>query len=318
MDANSVERVAPRRPWAALVLSAVTAGLGHVYCGRIVKGLVLLVAGLVLGGLAIMMLVPDWFGWGLAAMAASAALWLYAMSDALRLARRSPTDYRLKDYNHWAVYVLLAVLVVPLAFGQALVLRSVAVQAFRVATSSMEPTLSRGDRVLASMVAYRSGAVCRGDVVALIPPDAPGRHYVKRVVALGSDTVAMRGGRLVVNGSELPLTATGRTVAAAECLPQPPGGRPQTDAPEPLSVFRERNGSAAYDVLPGADVRGSNPPDFAEVTVPAGHCFVLGDNRAAARDSRHFGPVALDAILGRVEYRYWPGWRRLAPHTGGE
>jgi signal peptidase I len=75
-------------------------------------------------------------------------------------------------------------------------------------------------------------------------------------------------------------------------------------------VYEETNGSAKYKIFL-ADHRP--PGDFAKLTVPEHHCFVLGDNRNLSYDSRNFGPVLLATVKGRAYYLYFPakGWSRF-------
>lgn len=80
------------------------------------------------------------------------------------------------------------------------VARPLAVETFRITTGSMVPTLRAGDRVLVDRLTYDLDDVRRGDVVAFEDPDSPGAVAIKRVVALPGDTVAIRAGRLVVDG----------------------------------------------------------------------------------------------------------------------
>jgi len=84
---------------------------------------------------------------------------------------------------------------------------------------------------------------------------------------------------------------------------------------EPLEgeVFEETNGKAKYKIFLAKPPHDNTSGDFAKITVPEHHCFVLGDNRNLSRDSRHFGPVLLATIKGRADYLYCPAkdWSRF-------
>lgn len=91
------------------------------------------------------------------------------------------------------------VLIVAAAFVLALLIQQFVVKPFGIPSESMEPTLLKGDRVLVNRLAYRFGEPQRGDIVVFRPP--LGREdYIKRIVAVGGDTVAVRGGKLFING----------------------------------------------------------------------------------------------------------------------
>jgi signal peptidase I len=130
---------------------------------------------------------------------------------------------------------------------------------FRIPSQSMEPTLRPGDQALVFKRAGHSPK--RGQLVAFHSPRG-GEILLKRVVAVGGDTVGLEDGVLVVNGRQI----------------------------------RE-----AY-----ADPDAIDSVYFGPVKVRDGTVFVLGDNRANSDDSRDFGAVRTDSIIGRAVARVWP------------
>jgi signal peptidase I len=169
----------------------------------------------------------------------------------------------------------------------ALYVRTFLVQAFEVPTPSMEKTVLVGDHVLvnkfvfaphaasplARWLPYRS--VRRGDVFVFKYPVSPERDFIKRVVGLPGDTVAIRDKELFVNGarqSEPRAFHSDSLVRADDAL---------------LSVSYRR--------------RDQLPP----TTVPGGAYFALGDNRDDSNDSRLWGPVPAGNVKGRALFVYW-------------
>ena len=124
-----------------------------------------------------------------------------------------------------------------------------------------------------------------------------GEHdTARRVAGLAGDRVAVKAGRLVLNG----VPIAGKVVS--ERTPCRVGPSPRCDC----HVVEETLGSRTYPVQtvhPDAafeDARCGRAPDAPEVVVPAGHVFLLADNRDAATDSRDLGPQPLSVIMGRV------------------
>jgi len=214
-------------------------------------------------------------------------------------------------WTEWIRSVLLIVLLIT-SF------RSAVADWNDVPSGSMKPTIFEGDRIVVNKLAYDLKIPftttrimawdnpVRGDIVVLYSP-ADGKRLVKRVVGLPGDTVAMFDDGLVVNGvaiSYAPPTAelvTGQT----------PGGEGKVIATENL-------GESAHAVMypHGAHCR----PAFAPVQVPEDAYFVMGDNRDESYDSRFFGPVPRDQIVGRAIYvaasvdperHYRPRWERF-------
>lgn len=168
-----------------------------------------------------------------------------------------------------------------------------------VPSGSMKPTIVEGDVVFVNKLAYdlrvpfttvrlaRWSEPARGDIVVCFSPD-DGTRLVKRVIGLPGDTVELRHSAVFINGvrqeyEPLPATAT-RDLAEGE--------RQQ-------SVFAtERLGARAHAVMGLPRVPAVR--DFGPVTVPAGQCFVMGDNRDNSKDSRFFGFVARAEVVGEA------------------
>jgi signal peptidase I len=239
-------------------------------------------------------------------IAATLGLVMVAAADAHRLARRTRPDYQPKTYNSPAVYLLLGLMIQGSSVGYALHVRASLFEAFRVPSASTYPAIVINDRILVDKTAYRKADPQRGDLVLFKPPNEHWRtHYIKRIVALAGDTVRLEHGHLYINGRELDRLAIQPTALGAP--PLMIDGRTRNG-----DFFVETNGTAQYPIFL-ENPSDNPPPDFAEVTIPKHHCFVLGDNRNHSLDSRHLGPIPYAAIRGRADYVYWPAqkWSRF-------
>lgn len=295
-----------RSAWLAALLSFIMPGVGQVYCGRLVRGLVIgLIYGLAIPvalGLLAYIGPATTVVFGLMAVVAAIGAVVAATIDAFRLARQSARPYELKAYNRPGVYVLIGLMIQGSSVGYSLHVRSSLFEAFRVPSTSMYPAIVANDRLLTNKKAYRRLNPQPGDIVLFHPPTDDWRSYhIKRVVARAGDTVEMKAGDLYINGEKLPreLVSSHATATGID------GNTVEGE------IYRELNGQASYEVF---QALGAAPPaDFEPTQVPRDHCFVLGDNRDHSRDSRHFGPIPYAVIEGRADYVYWPAdaWSRF-------
>jgi len=137
---------------------------------------------------------------------------------------------------------------------------------------SMLPTLEDGNKVVVNKIGFEANDLQRFDVIVFHANEQ--EDYVKRIIGLPGDTINYRDDQLYINGEQI-------------------------DEP-----FLEKYRSKLFGgVLTGdftlEEVTG-------KVTIPEGYIFVLGDNRRGSWDSRHFGLIAVEQIVGKVNLRYWP------------
>ena len=163
-----------------------------------------------------------------------------------------------------------------LVFG---IVRPVVAAPFYVGSSSMDPTLHgckgcTNDRLLINKFVYRFTEPERGDIVLFENQQGQEDPLIKRVVGLPGEELELRGGRVYVDGAPLEEPY----LRHDPCKP----GLPKTCS-------------------------------FGPVTVPEDHYFMMGDNRTGSLDSRFFGPVPEDEIIGEALVRFWPPGRAGAP-----
>jgi len=299
-----------RIPWVALVLSLLSFGVGHVYCGRIVKGLAIF-SGWSLFSLLFVTtaLLPASTATlvGLIAIPAIGllVLYFYAAFDAWRLARQASENYTLKDYNRGVFYALLITLAPLQSFGTLTAVREFTFEAFYIPTRSMTPTVLAGDRVLVNKLFRRATVPRRGDLIVFRNPGLGAEVFIKRVVAISGDTVELRDNKLWINGEALPRQ------------PIPREELKEIQARIPGQVYHEENAGRRYRVMLGDPPSASTEhKNLAPTLVPQRSVFVLGDNRDNSFDSRAFGCIHAGDIVGYPQYLYFPAvtWSRFGAY----
>ncbi len=289
-----------RYPWLAVLLSIAATGLGHIYSGHLTKGLVLFFVGFAFAPLIVMtanhatsttVLVMILFSVLLIVL-----VYIYAVVDSYRSAKRA-MHYQPKSYNQWPVYLLFILVSLTYPTSLSATIRDQVWQAFKIPSASMAPSVLPGDYIFLNKAIYNLKSISRGDIVVFIYPDDRRKFFIKRVVALPGDTVGIRNSVVWVNNKPL----------LQDSIAQPP--ETNFALGQNTRIVDETNGTAKYPIL----INGDQPENMAEITVPHGHCFVMGDNRPESKDSRHIGTIPLADVKGRLGYIYWPAvsWKRF-------
>jgi signal peptidase I len=181
-------------------------------------------------------------------------------------------------FVEYAEAIIIAILI-------AFFIRTFIVQAFKIPSGSMKPTLLIGDHILVNKFIYgvkipfiRKNLISisepkRGDVIVFIYPEDRSKDFIKRVIGVGGDTIEIRNKKIFLNG-----------------LP-----------------FQDTHGVYVDDfIIPGTIQPRDN---FGPMTVPKGAVFTMGDNRDQSYDSRFWGVVELKDVLGKAFIMYW-SWNR--------
>jgi signal peptidase I len=196
----------------------------------------------------------------------------------------APQKTALREYAEaFGIAVILAV-----------VLRAFFIQAYKIPSGSMEPTLLVGDHIIVNKLIYgfrmpdsffgitpfqgeipygkylfHIEPVHRGDVVVFVFPPDPTKDFIKRVIGVPGDTVQVKAGRLYLDGQEV------------------------------------ADPHAHFEIPPEDRLPSSERDYFGPLKVPAGHYFMMGDNRDRSYDSRFWGLVGRDDVEGRAMFIYW-------------
>jgi signal peptidase I len=180
--------------------------------------------------------------------------------------------------QEYAEAIIIAILI-------ALFIRTFIVQAFKIPSGSMKPTLQIGDHILVNKFLYGVkipfvrktliplGKPERGDIVVFIYPEDRSKDFIKRVIAVEGDTVEIRNKKIFLNG------------------------KPADD----------KHGVYADSVIFPASIQPRD--NFGPVTVPKDTIFTMGDNRDQSYDSRFWGFVDLKDVMGKAFIIYW-SWNR--------
>ena len=255
-----------RKPIVAAILSSLAPGLGQLYNGQIIKGIIFLLSLILLPiimfqiglhsgfyGLAIILLIFMFF-------------LLFIIGEAFFTAIKKK-EFIPKSYNKWYIYLLIILLInsivlIPTNF---LTNKVLGFSAYKMPTGSMEPTLRIGDYLVADLKYFKKNKLQREDLVVLQSPEDPAKIFIRRIIALEGEKIEIKSKQVYIN--DVPL-------------------------PEGYKIHLDN------EVYAGRD-------NYGPAVLPSDHCFVLGDNRDKSMDSRHWDSFPLKNIKGKPLYIYW-------------
>jgi len=173
---------------------------------------------------------------------------------------RKPSATGKSVFREYAEALIIAILL-------ALVIRTFVVQAFKIPSGSMLPTLQIGDHILVSKFLHHLRPIQRGDIIVFKFPLDESRDFIKRVIALPGETLEIRDKQVWIDGK--PLV-------------------------EPYAVFSD-----------GASGRPGERDRIGPVTIPADRLFMMGDNRDHSMDSRYWGLLDIAKVRGKAFLVYF-------------
>ncbi|WP_106477059.1 signal peptidase I [Phytohalomonas tamaricis] len=186
-----------------------------------------------------------------------------------------------------------------------LVLRSFLIEPFQIPSGSMRPTLEVGDYIVVNKFTYGLrlpvvntkfidiGEPERGDVMVFRFPQDPSVNFIKRVIGLPGDRIRYEGKQLYINDEPVEKDLL------LENPPENPGEE----------LYQEYLGDVEHPIYNNPQDAG---PQMREVTVPPGYYFMMGDNRDHSNDSRYWGFVPEENIVGKA-FAVWMHWQGSVP-----
>ena len=166
--------------------------------------------------------------------------------------------------KEWVEPVIIAVVL-------ALIIRTFIVQAFKIPTGSMRPTLIEGDRLLVNKFIYKFTTPKRGDVVVFVSPEDKKKDFIKRLVGLSEETLEISNGSILIDDKGV----------------------------DKDSVIKERY---YYN-------RGDFGGEGERLEIPKDSYYMMGDNSISSRDSRYWGFLPKKYVIGKAFLIYWPPTR---------
>lgn len=199
---------------------------------------------------------------------------LYFIIDAIRGARSKGSAYILKRYNRWYLYLLIIIISQGIDMYTGRTVKDLLVAPFKIPTASMRPALMPGDFLLVNKIAYRQRQPQHGDIVLFIRNG--NEFHIKRVMGVPGDTLEIIDKKVYINS------------AAAH---------------DPWKQHVDE------EMLPASE----SPRDAMQsMLISPGCYFVLGDNRDNSLDSRYYGVIPREQIIGKASFIYW-SWSKKFP-----
>jgi signal peptidase I len=185
-------------------------------------------------------------------------------------AHKAP-DQRKNEAAEWLKAIVIAVVLI----------RWILFTPFIVDGPSMQPNFHTGERIIVNKFMYDISKPKRGDVIVFHVP-SEGRDFIKRVIAVPGDKVQVDGDTVTVNGQAVDEPYLQAAIAAAHAE------------------------NKLYNDDTQDERRHFPNNEFQDGTVPAGHLFVMGDNRSDSEDSRMIGYIPYKDVVGRADLIFWP------------
>lgn len=273
----------PRKLWAAILLHILTPGLGQFYNGLFKQAVLyfLMLEFIYIGG-GLLTYLSESFTAFIIAILFYIIAWVFILVDAIRITIQNRQHFiPTKGNNAWYKYVAFLVVAAIISGVNGLFHDNVLCESYVIPSASMQNTFMSGDIIEAKKCRYES--IDTGDIVVFQFPLDTRQNYIKRCVAKGGQSVEIIDKELYVDDELVPL-------------------------PKSAKISDDK-------IFPYSDSTvGGKRDNIPKVLVPEGSLFVLGDNRDNSYDSRYYGSIESQYIIGRPMFITWswnPDYRRL-------
>ena len=283
-DAQTPAVARYRKAWLAAFLSTIIPGVGQFYNRQVIKGIALLAA------LVIMILFEHDYP---LLIIPGLLVYVFGIKDAFDSAEAANGSSGRFFQQEKAIVLFIVIMFSLQAIPFAMIIRENVLEAFKIPSGAMIPTLKIGDHFLVGKSKSFFTSLQRGDIVVFPYPKDPEKNFVKRVIGLGGDKIQIINGALYIN--EKPVLSKRLDIQVDDDhLSMNPFGAPV--------VYEEQNGDAVYRVQYYRDQSATNGGPW---LVPQDAVFVMGDNRDNSMDSRIWGPVPRSTVKGKALKIYW-------------
>jgi len=278
-ETKEVSTFAPRGIVTSIILSIIIPGLGHIYNGKLILGILIFFLGHLFA--FIFFAIGIWKSTtGLFLIIILSAIYVLAVIIHSVILAKVNKDYQLKSYNRFIYYALCILIVLGLSYIYEY-FQVHRAKAYRVFTSSMEPTTRVGDYMLADLWAFKKSNPEPGDIVLFKYPLEKDQVRFDRCIATGGQTLEIIDKIVYVNGERFPDSAKVQFID-------------QIIFPKDKNRF----GQKTFQNLGTRD-------NFGPIVIPENAYWVMGDNRDSSADSRYWGFVPHDHLMGKAEIIYF-------------
>ena len=281
------EKSNPRKPILAFLSALFVPGFGQVYNGQIKKGILFLLITLTVPFILGLIKFGAFFYGFIAIIIADFSFRIYVIYDAVKNAKKLKI-FTLKSYNTWYYYLAIIIVIYSILWFYD-TNSIVGVKSYKIHSTSSEPTMKVGDRVIADLNAYNNIKPNYGDIVIFQKKDSL-NPWVYRIVGLPNDKLEIQNNFLIINGKKCKTTFIKKAKSQ------------EFEVNEYEEELPNRHKHKIYTFInPFED----NKKVIPEIIIPKNSYFLIGDNRDNAMDSRYIGVINENEIIGKVVFGYW-------------